>query len=119
MRRALADQGEAVASMIQVWEALGLRVFLPFYMTTAGALLAAAGDRDGARQHYEESLALADETGMRFYDAETHRRLAQLESEPRCRDRERCARRSTSRARRAPGPSSCVSHASCASASGT
>ena len=80
--RALADQGEAVASMIQLWEAVGLRVFLTFYMTTAGALFAAAGDRDQARQHYDDALALADQTGMHFYDAETNRRIAQLESEP-------------------------------------
>jgi tetratricopeptide (TPR) repeat protein len=80
--RALADRGESVANMIQLWEALGLRVFLTFYMTTAGALFAAAGDRDQARQHYDDALALADQTGMHFYDAETNRRIAQLESEP-------------------------------------
>ena len=57
---------------------LELRIFLPFYLTTAGALLAAAGDPGGARQRYEESLALAAETGMRFYDAETMRRVAHL-----------------------------------------
>jgi class 3 adenylate cyclase/tetratricopeptide (TPR) repeat protein len=79
---ALADRGEAVASMIQLWEALELRVFLSFYMTTAGALLAAAGDRDQARQLFDDSLALAEQTGMHFYDAETNRRIAQLESEP-------------------------------------
>ena len=35
---------------------LELRIFLPFYLTTAGALLAAAGDAGGARQRYDESL---------------------------------------------------------------
>jgi tetratricopeptide (TPR) repeat protein len=80
--RALTDRGEAIASMIQLWEALGLRVFLTFYMTTGGALFAAAGDRDQARQLFEDALALAEQTGMHFYDAETNRRIAQLESEP-------------------------------------
>jgi tetratricopeptide (TPR) repeat protein len=80
--RALADRGEAIENMIQLWEAVGLRVFLTFYMTAAGALLAAAGEQDRARQHYDDALALADETGMHFYDAETSRRIAQLESEP-------------------------------------
>ena len=47
---ALAGRGEAIASMIQLWEALGLRVFLTFYMTIGGALFAAAGDRDQARR---------------------------------------------------------------------
>jgi hypothetical protein len=79
---ALVDQGEAVASMIQLWEAVGVRVFLTFYMTTAGALFAAAGDREQARQYYDDALALGDQTGMHFYDAETIRRIAQLESEP-------------------------------------
>ena len=57
---------------------LELRVFLPFYLTTAGALLAASGDREGARERYQESLDLAAQTGMRFYDAETMRCLARL-----------------------------------------
>jgi len=59
-----------------------LRVFLPFYLTTCGALLAASGDPDGARERYEESQQLAADTGMRFYDAETARRMAHLASEP-------------------------------------
>ena len=80
--RALTDQGEVVASMIQLWDAVGLRVFLTFYMTMAGALFAAAGEREQARQHYDDALALADQTGMHFYDAETNRRIAQLEPEP-------------------------------------
>jgi hypothetical protein len=64
--------------------ALGLKVLLPFSITTQGALLAAAGDSEGARMRYDESLALAGETGMRFYDAETMRRIAHV-----VRDRER------------------------------
>ena len=75
---ALAEHAEAIASFIEFWQALGLRLFLPFYLTTIGALLAAAGDADGARLRYEESLQLAAETGMRFYDAETTRCLAHL-----------------------------------------
>jgi hypothetical protein len=79
---ALAEQGEAVANLIELWEAVGLRVFLTFYMTTAGALFAAAGDRGRARRQYDDALALAEQTGMHFYDAETNRRIAQLEPEP-------------------------------------
>ena len=79
---ALAEQASALGGFIELWKALELLVFLPFYLTVCGALLAACGDSDGARQRYEESLALAADTGMRFYDAETSRRLAQLSSEP-------------------------------------
>jgi class 3 adenylate cyclase len=79
---ALAEHANTLSSFIEFWKALELRVLLPFYITTCGALLAASGDADGARQRYEESLQLAAETGMRFYDAETARRAAHLASEP-------------------------------------
>jgi tetratricopeptide (TPR) repeat protein len=75
---ALTEQADSLSAFIEFWQALELRILLPFYLTTTGALLAAAGDVDAARQRYEESLALAAETGMRFYDSETARRLAHL-----------------------------------------
>jgi class 3 adenylate cyclase len=75
---ALSEHADAVGAYIEFWQALELRVFLPFYLTTAGTLLAASGDADGARERYEESLQLAAHTGMRFYDAETTRQLAHL-----------------------------------------
>jgi hypothetical protein len=74
----LADSAEALGAFIELWQSLGLKVLLPFSVTTHGGLLAAAGDGAGARLRYHESLALAAETGMRFYDAETMRRAAQL-----------------------------------------
>jgi class 3 adenylate cyclase/tetratricopeptide (TPR) repeat protein len=79
---ALAAQANGLSGFIEFWKALGLQIFLPFYITTCGALLAASGDPDGARRRYEESLELAAQTGMRFYDAETVRRVAHLASEP-------------------------------------
>jgi hypothetical protein len=78
----LAAHANGLSSFIELWKALGVHIFLPFYITTCGALLAASGDPDGARQRYEESLEFAAQTGMRFYDAETARRLAHLASEP-------------------------------------
>jgi hypothetical protein len=79
---ALASQANGLNGFIELWKALGLQVFLPFYLTTCGALLAASGDPNGARRRYEESLELAAQTGMRFYDSETARHLAHLASEP-------------------------------------
>jgi tetratricopeptide (TPR) repeat protein len=76
----LVDCAQLLGSLLDIWRAVELRVFLPFYLTTLGALLAAAGDAEAARGRYEESLALSAETGMRFYDAETLRRMGQLES---------------------------------------
>jgi len=75
---ALGEQANALAGFVEFWKALDTKIFLPFFLTTCGALLAAIGDRDGALIRYRESLALAAETGMRFYDAETERRMAQL-----------------------------------------
>jgi hypothetical protein len=75
---ALADCAQVLGAFIDLWQMLGLKVLLPFSITTHGALLAAAGDSEGARVCYDESLALAGETGMRFYDAETMRRIAHL-----------------------------------------
>ena len=74
----LADHAEVLGAFIELWLGLGLKVLLPFSITTRGALHAAAGDLDEARARYDESLALAEETGMRFYDAETMRRVAHL-----------------------------------------
>jgi hypothetical protein len=75
---ALSEHADVVTAHIEFWQMLGLRVFLPFYLTTTGTLLAASGDVEGARERYEESLQLAAQTGMRFYDAETARRVAHL-----------------------------------------
>jgi len=75
---ALAERADSLKAIIEFWQALELRVFLPFYLTTIGALLTASGDLEGAGQRYEESLQLAAQTGMRFYDAETARRVAHL-----------------------------------------
>jgi class 3 adenylate cyclase/tetratricopeptide (TPR) repeat protein len=79
---ALAERVAALSGFIAFWEATDLRVFLPFYITVCGALLAASGDPDGAHLRYEQSLKLSSETGMRFYDAETLRRAAHLASGP-------------------------------------
>ncbi len=78
---ALIARASVLGGFVEFWKALELRIFLPFYLTTCGALLAAAGDNDGARRRYEESLQLAAETNMRFYSAETARRVAHLAPE--------------------------------------
>ena len=74
----LAEHAEVLEAFIDLWLMLGLKVLLPFSMTTHGALLAAAGDIEGAQSRYDESLALGTDTGMRFYEAETSRRIAHI-----------------------------------------
>jgi class 3 adenylate cyclase/predicted ATPase len=78
---ALAEKARVLGAIVEAWQATEVRILLPFYITTTGALLAAAGDVSGARRRYLESLQLAAETGMRFYDAETTRRTALLASD--------------------------------------
>jgi hypothetical protein len=74
--RSSATQAALLGSFVGAWQMVELRCLLPFYITTVGALLDDAGDPTMARERYEESLAVAATTGMRFYDAETRRRLA-------------------------------------------
>ena len=78
----LAAAVEGLDGLTALWEAAGMRIFLPYYLTTIGALLAEIGEREAARARYTASLDLAAETSMRFYDAETRRRLAHLDPDP-------------------------------------
>ncbi|MFL6088582.1 MAG: ATP-binding protein [Aeromicrobium sp.] len=71
--------GQAMlGSLIDACRAVEYRNFLTVYITVLGRLAAKAGDVESARVHYEESLELAESTGMRFYDAETLRCRAHL-----------------------------------------
>ena len=72
------EQAAALAGLVGIWQALELRVFLPYYLTMTGAALVAAGDEKSARNAFEDAIALGERTGMRFYAAEASRRLALL-----------------------------------------
>jgi class 3 adenylate cyclase/tetratricopeptide (TPR) repeat protein len=74
----LSEHAEAIAAYIEFLQSFGLRVFVTFYLTTIGVLLAASGDVEAARERFQASLRLAAESRMRFYDAETIRHLAHL-----------------------------------------
>jgi hypothetical protein len=74
----IATHASGLSGMVDLWEAVELLIFLPYYLTTAGDALAAAGDLSGARTHFDRAIALGDRTGMRFYAAETSRCVAQL-----------------------------------------
>jgi len=81
-----ASHAAILDSMIEIWKAFDTRYFLPYYLTTAGLLHAAGGDKDLALSRFEESLKLAGDTAMHFYDAETLRHLANLELHPQGRE---------------------------------
>ena len=71
--------GQAMlSSLIDAWRAVEYRNFLTIYITMLGRLGAKGADAARARTAFEESLELAESTGMRFYDAETLRCRAHL-----------------------------------------
>ena len=112
-RRRLSQHAEAVGGHADaVAEHSELRVFLTFYMTTAGgcwrrrATPTAPGTLRGvARPRGGHGHALLRRRDVAAHGASGVRPDAPIG--------QACARRSTSRARRRPGPSSCASRSTC------
>lgn len=77
-REAMEGYAASLSGQVVTWQVLDTRLFLSAVLTTLGAALAALGDTNGARARLDESLALSEETGARFYDAETLRVRAGL-----------------------------------------
>ena len=80
-----AQYAGVLDSMIEIWKAFDTRYFLPYYLTTAGLLHAAGGDKR-LPMPLRGFPQLAEETAMHFYDAETLRHLANLELHPQGRE---------------------------------
>ncbi len=80
--RDLAFHASVLFEMTEIWKRFDTRFFLPYYLMVAGVLYAGAGDKRTARACLEDSLHLAAETGMRFWQSETQRHLAHLELHP-------------------------------------
>jgi len=77
-RAAVAAHAQAVEGFASAWRLVDLGLFLPFVITSAGRLRAAAGDVEAAAAHYDEVLELSSTRGLHFYDAEVMRLRAQL-----------------------------------------
>jgi hypothetical protein len=75
----LGTHAVEASAMTNVWKEFNVKFFLPFYVTVAGVLHAAAGNREAAIACYRESLDMAEETDQNFWQAETLRHLAALE----------------------------------------
>lgn len=80
-----------VSSYIEAWRAFGVRSLITFYDAVLARLLIAAGDVEAARARIETALALADETGMHFYDAELLRIRAHTTDDAESRRADLCA----------------------------
>lgn len=68
--RGRADAADTVAANASIWELLRARVFLPYVLTTAAQMRTAMGQADLAAAGFETAGRLAEETGVRFYEAE-------------------------------------------------
>jgi class 3 adenylate cyclase/tetratricopeptide (TPR) repeat protein len=77
-RAAVTAHAQAVEGFASSWKLVDLGLFLPFVITSAGRLRAAAGDVEAAAAHYDEVLELSSTRGLHFYDAEVMRLQAQL-----------------------------------------
>ncbi len=65
-----------LSSLVEGWRAIGAKSMITFYDAVLARLLLAAGRTGEARARVGAGLALAEETGMHFYDAELLRILA-------------------------------------------
>jgi predicted ATPase len=74
---ALAAHIATMTTLLDHFRALQVNNFLTFYDGLLGRLLIAAGQPEAARERLDTGLALAQDTGMSFYDAELLRLRAQ------------------------------------------
>jgi hypothetical protein len=78
---ALQSHIAALEMFVDTWRALGVNALITFYDAIVARLLIAAGERLAARDRIETALALAQETEMRFHNAELLRIRAQTHSD--------------------------------------
>lgn len=80
--RDAAEVADELAGLIGVIGFLETRLFLPADLSHLARMRLELGELDAARASIEESLALGQEMGAHFYDAETMRLKAHLAHEP-------------------------------------
>ena len=78
----LTALAEKVARQVDASRLMHLNMFLTFHDAVIGRLLIAAGQLEKARERLEMALRHAEETGMRFHDAELMRVRAHTFTEP-------------------------------------
>ena len=77
-----------MTTLLGYFDASGGNLFRTAYDAALGRLLIAAGQPDAARERLDIALALAQDTGMRFYDAELLRLRAQTHDDAAARQAE-------------------------------
>jgi class 3 adenylate cyclase/tetratricopeptide (TPR) repeat protein len=78
----LAARAERIAQIVDGSRLLNLNSYLTFHDAIVGRLLVAAGRPEKARERLEMALRHAEETGMRFQDAELMRLRAHTFTDP-------------------------------------
>ena len=78
----LATHITAMTDSLGIWREVELLMYITFYDAVLGRLLLAARRPQAAREQLDTALALANHTGMHFYDAELLRLRAQTHDEP-------------------------------------
>ena len=79
---ALSTHIATMTTFVDVLRTAGLNAYLTFFDSVLARLLIAAGQPDQARDRLDTALALARDTGMRYYDAELLRLRAHTHTDP-------------------------------------
>jgi predicted ATPase len=68
-----AASAEALASGIATWRGLGAEAFVTYLLTDLASIRLAAGSPDQALSDVDQAIELSEQTGERFFLAESHR----------------------------------------------
>jgi class 3 adenylate cyclase/tetratricopeptide (TPR) repeat protein len=78
----LAAHITTMTESLDIWRKVELLMYVTFYDAVLARLLMAAGRPQAARERLDAALALAQHTGLHFYDAELLRLRAQSQAGP-------------------------------------
>lgn len=78
----LAALAVQLDGFVVMWKLIDVQVLLPSILTAVALAHGGAGATDTAHERLDEAEALAERTGVRFYDAGIRRAAALLESDP-------------------------------------
>jgi predicted ATPase len=79
---ALGAHTATLTTNLDTLRTLGVNMYTTLYDAVLGRLLTAAGQTEQARERLDSALALGQDTGMRFYDAELLRLRAHTHADP-------------------------------------
>jgi class 3 adenylate cyclase len=77
----LSSHIDALTGLLDTWGAIELNLYRTYFDAVVGRLMIAAGQREQARARLDTALALAEDTGMHFYDAELLRLHAHTQTD--------------------------------------